>query len=198
MWDLNGLGREMAVRRDTLKFLAVGASAISLVAAAPPPAQLGSAAPASVASVAAFYDTWHSQPIWFKGGVNPAVVSQLTTILQRAPFDGFAPGPQLAAQVQAAAAQAASGKPVDVANAEQVLSSAWVQYVQAIRKPTPGMYYAYSVLAPQGTRADQILLTAAAAPSLEAYLSQTARVNPIYAQLRDTAWAEAQASGCPE
>jgi len=181
--------------RDLMKLLALGASSMAFVAAAPPPAQLGSTVPASIGSVASFYDTWHSQPIWFKNGVNPTVVSQLTTILQRSPFDGFATGPQLAAQVQAAAAQAASGKAEDLANAERVLSSAWVEYVQALKKPTAGMYYAYPVLAPQGGRADQILLTAAAAPSLEAYLSQTASVNPIYAQLRDTAWAEAQASG---
>jgi murein L,D-transpeptidase YcbB/YkuD len=57
------------------------------------------------------------------------------------------------------------------------------------------MIYAYSVLAPQGSRADQILLTAAAAPSLERYLVSTSNVNPIYARLRDAAWAEAQAAG---
>ena len=195
MWLFKHLGREMTDKRGMLKSLALGVSAMPLIAAAQAPAQLGSAVPAAAASVSTFYDTWRSQPIWFKNGVNPAVVSQLTGILQRAPFDGFATGPQLAAQVQAAAAQAASGKPEDVANAERVLSSAWVEYVQAIKKPTPGMYYAYPVLEPQGTRADQILLTAAAAPSLEAYLAQTATVNPIYAQLRDAAWAQAQASG---
>jgi murein L,D-transpeptidase YcbB/YkuD len=51
------------------------------------------------------------------------------------------------------------------------------------------------VLKPQGTRADQILLTAAAAPSLEQHIQQVSRVNPIYASIRDTAWNEAQASG---
>jgi murein L,D-transpeptidase YcbB/YkuD len=195
MWLFKHLGREMAVKRGILKVLALGASSMSLIAATQPPASLGSAAPASVASVAAFYSTWQSQPIWFKNGVNPAVVAQLTAILQRAPFDGLATGPQLAAQVQAAAAQAASGKAEDIANAERVLSSAWVDYVQAIKKPTPGMIYAYPVLQPQGSRADQILLTTAAAPSLERYLATTSAVNPIYAQLRDTAWAQAQASG---
>jgi murein L,D-transpeptidase YcbB/YkuD len=97
--------------------------------------------------------------------------------------------------VRASAAQAASGRPEDVGAAERALSSAWVQYVQAIKKPTEGMYYAYPVLAPQGSRADQILLTAAAAPSLAAYLSAASSVNPLYAQMRDTAWSEAQASG---
>lgn len=176
-----------------MKLLALGACVPALLAAAPASAQ-GVAAPAS-ATVSAFYDTWRAQPIWFKTGVNPAVVGQLTAILQRAPFDGLASGPQLAAQVQAAAAQASSGKAEDIANAERVLSTAWVQYVQAVKKPTAGMIYAYPVLQPQGSRADQILLTAAAAPSLDRYLATTANVNPIYTQLRDAAWAEAQASG---
>jgi len=193
----------MMMKRDLLKGLAIGVCASALMSAAPAEAQLGAAAPVAaqslavpvLASVSAFYDTWRAQPIWFRNGVNAAAIAQLTAILQRAPFDGLASGPQLAVQVQVAAAQAASGKPEDVANAERVLSSAWVQYVQTIKKPTTGMIYAYSVLQPQGSRADQILLTTAAAPSLERYLASAASVNAIYAQLRDTAWAQAQASG---
>jgi murein L,D-transpeptidase YcbB/YkuD len=57
------------------------------------------------------------------------------------------------------------------------------------------MIYAFPVLKPQGTRTEDILLTAAAAPSLPAYLLATSSLNPIYAQLRDTGWAKAQASG---
>ena len=48
---------------------------------------------------------------------------------------------------------------------------------------------------PQGSRADQILLTAAAAPVARSLSAGTSNVNPIYAQMRDAAWAEAQASG---
>jgi len=164
------------------------ASAASAQAIAPTGDPVGSA-------VAAFYETYHTQPIWFRGGVDDPAVVQLTAILQRAPFDGFAAGPQLALQVQAAAAQARSGNAADVAAAERVLSTAWVKYVQAVKEPTTAMIYAYPVLAPQGTRADQILLTASAAPSLQGYLASVANVNPIYAQLRDTAWAQARASG---
>lgn len=137
----------------------------------------------------------HAQPIWFRNGPDTAAIAQLTAILERAPFDGFPEGPQLAIQVQAAARQASSGNAEDIANAERVLSSAWVQYVQAIKRPTTGMIYAYPVLEPQGDRADQILLTTAAAPSLAAYLASTSDVNAIYKQLRDTGWAQAQASG---
>ena len=191
----------MGVAVNRLK-IAAGVSGLVLAVAAPVHASGagamadGQSTAVSVAtSVASFYDTFRTQPIWFRNGADAVAIAQLTAILQRAPFDGFPQGPQLAVQVQAAVAQAASGKPDDVAAAEQVLSSAWVQYVQAVRKPTAGMIYAYPVLQPQGTRADQILLTTAAAPSLATYLASVSDVNAIYKQLRDTAWTEAQASG---
>ncbi|HVL79593.1 MAG TPA: L,D-transpeptidase family protein [Sphingomicrobium sp.] len=157
------------------------------------PASAGSLPAAS--AVAAFYDTWRTQPIWFRGGAVSPAANQLVQILRRAPFDGFALGPQLAAQAEAAILQARSGNPQAIAAAERTLSTAWVAYVQALKKPTDGMIYAYPVLQPQGVRADQILLTAAAAPSLEQHLSSVSNVNPVYAQLRAAAIAEAQATG---
>ena len=152
----------------------------------------------TAAAVSAAYDTYHIQPMWFRGGVQNPAVAQLISILQRSPFDGFPEGPQLAAQVQAAVAQAASGRPEDTAAAERILSTAWVSYVQALKQPTRGMIYAFPSLKAQGTSTSSILLTAAAAPSLDQYVVNTSRLNPIYDALRDAAWAEAQASGCPE
>ena len=146
------------------------------------------------AQVAAFYQRWHNN-VWFKPGASPTALNQMVAILQRAPFDGLASGPQLAAQVQAAQAQAASGNAGAIAAADRIVSSAWVQYVQHMKQPTAGMVYAIPVLQPHGSRADQILLTAAAAPSLDAYLVQASSPNDIYARLRDTAFAQAQASG---
>jgi len=185
---------------NKLKIAALGASGLALafqpaLASAATAVDGQSAAIPVATAVAAFYDTWHAQPIWFRNGPDTAAIAQLTTILQRAPFDGFPEGPQLAEQVQAAAARANSGKPEDITEAERTLSSAWVAYVEAIKRPTTGMIYAYPVLKPQGSRADEILLTAAAAPSLSAYLVSTSDVNSIYKQLRDAGWAEAQASG---
>jgi murein L,D-transpeptidase YcbB/YkuD len=146
-------------------------------------------------AVAAVYDQFNVRPIWFKGGAPTTAVTQLAQILRRAPLDGLASGPQLAAQVEAAARQAASGNPADLKAAERMLSAAWVLYVQTIKRPTPGMIYAYDVLKPQGNRPDQILLGAASAPSLEQYLAQTAAVNPIYSSIRDAEWARMQATG---
>src|SRR5205085_9046525 len=142
----------------------------------------------------AFYDQY-KPTIWFKGGTASPAAAQLVTILRRAPIEGLSFGPQLADQVEAAMRQASTGAATDVSSAERTLSAALVTYVQALKRPTPGMIYAYQVLSPQGSRADQILLTAAAAPSLTQYLNSVATVNPIYSQLRDTAWAQAQATG---
>src|ERR1700752_698593 len=161
-----------------------------LLAAAAGLAMLASAGSAQVASasqavagvpaassVTAFYNNWTAPRIWFRNGKADPAVAQVVSILKRAPFDGLASGPDLAAQVEAAVAQAQGGKAEDVAAADRVLSTAWVAYAQQVKRPTAGMIYAYPVLQPQGARTDQILLTAAAAPSLGAYLTTVSNVN---------------------
>lgn len=177
---------------------AVAAIACALPAGAEPLAPvLEASTPAPIpimAEVAAAYGTFHIQPMWFHNGAPSPAVERLVAILRRAPFDGFSDGTQLAAQVEATAAQVA-GNPSLAPRSEQMLSSAWVRYVQALRRPTRGMIYAYSVLKPRATSAEDLLLTAAAAPSLVDYLDATSELNPVYGKLRDTAWAEAQANG---
>jgi murein L,D-transpeptidase YcbB/YkuD len=179
----------------------VTAACVAMLAAAPASAQsTPTDAATSLASpagdeVAAFYTNFKPQPIWTRAGINDAAVAQLVAILQRGPFEGFAEGPQLAAQVQSEVAQARTGDAAATAAAERSLSTVWVRYVQALKRPTPRMIYAYDYLKPQGVRAAQILLATGAAPSLERYLQDASNLNPLYAQLRDTAWAEAQATG---
>src|SRR5436309_7286937 len=142
-------GCEGNMSRSKMAALAACASA-SLIAlpalaqtAATPLEMVQSSSLPAASAVAAFYDNWHAQPIWFRNGADNPAIGELVSILQRAPFDGFADGPQLAAQVQAAAAQARSANPADRAAAERVLSTAWVEYVEALKRPTQGMIYAY-------------------------------------------------------
>ena len=182
-------------RARTTIHAAIVAAALGANSAAAQPVSSASPISSAASAVASAYETYHIKPLWLRAGVTDPAIAQLVAILQRAPFDGFAEGPQLAAQVQAVVAQASNGDAASTAAAERVLSTAWVQYVQAIKRPTSGMIYAFPVLRPQGTRADQILLTAAAAPSLSQYLVSTSNLNPIYAQLRGSAWMESQASG---
>lgn len=147
-------------------------------------------------SVAALYNQYKLKPIWFQNGGPSVAVTQLTQILRRAPIDGLGSGPEMAAQIEAAVAKAVASKSeADVAAAEQLLSSSWVLYVQTLKRPTPGMIYAYDVLKPQGTRTDQILLAATSAPSLEQHIASVAAVNPIYSGIRDAEWARIQGTG---
>ncbi len=189
------------MKPHTLRSIACAAMLFGTAAAAPafaqqavPSAPNQAASLPSAGAVTAFYNKW-STPMWFRGGVTNPAAGTLITILKRAQFDGLASGPQLASRVEAAIARASSRTPADVMAAEQTLSAAWVMYVQAIKRPTPRMIYAYPVLLPQNSRADQILLTAAASPSLDQHLVAVSNVNSIYAQIRQAAWQQDQLTG---
>jgi hypothetical protein len=178
--------------------LAASAAAIALLPAASASGQV--AVPMIMAGnaggeVAAFYQRHPGTKVWFKAGPDDAAIGRLIEILRRSPFEGLENGVELATAVEVAQTQARTGDPAAVAAAERALSQAWVQYVQLLKKPTPGMIYEVPYLAPRNSRADQILLTAAAVPSLAAHLDDVAIPNQMYAQLRDTAYEQAKLTG---
>lgn len=145
------------------------------------------AAPAVVAdsNVAPFYAARSGAPIWMRDADSRAAAAKLVEILKRAPIDGLADGPALASSVEAALA---SGTPAD----DQIISTAWVRYVQALRQPVNGVSFGDPTLQLQPPSASAILVDAAAAPSLAAYLDAVSSVNPIYASLRQDAIAGGQ------
>lgn len=181
--------------------LAVAAATTALAAAGTSSAQYYRAPVAQAplvwpnsGSVARYYAAPRTGPIWFRGGTRSLAATQLLTILHRAPLDGFASGPMLATQLQRAIAQAQSGHPAAVAQAEQLLSVAWVNYVQALRQRPPGVIYGTDQLS-RPTAVGRILYEAASAPSLQTHLAEVSNVNPFYAQLRDAAAQQAQYTG---
>jgi murein L,D-transpeptidase YcbB/YkuD len=143
----------------------------------------------------AFYASRRGAPLWLRDGPDSPAARELISVLMRAPIDGFAAGPQLAQQAQALMARASAGDQGALASADQLLSSAWVRYVQTLQRPPIGMTYADPWVAPRPQSATNILLIAAAAPSLSAHVRTVSSVNPIYAELRDAAWAQLQSSG---
>jgi murein L,D-transpeptidase YcbB/YkuD len=146
-------------------------------------------------AVSAFYASRGNAPFWLRSGADSSAARELIGALERAPLDGLANGPALAAEAQALMAHAQSGDPAALARAERLLSTAWVLYVQALQTPPAGMTYADNWVAPRRDTPGQILARAAAAPSLAAYVRSVSNVNPLYAQLRDAAWAQAQSNG---
>lgn len=166
------------------------------VAAAPVQLPYQSANLPTSGQVRAFYAGWRYAPIWFNGRQAKPAAAELVKILQRAPLDGISPGPQYAAQVQAAVNQAlATGTPEAIAFAEHTLSEALVLYAQVMKRPMTSYIFAYDYLKPKTPGADEVLRTAVGSPSLERYLSQVANPNSIYTSIRDAAWRQMQASG---
>jgi murein L,D-transpeptidase YcbB/YkuD len=144
--------------------------------------------------VAAFYAARPSG-LWLRAGADSSAAREVVAVLKRAAFDGMPEGPALAAQAELLLARAEAGDPAALAAADRTLSEAWVKYVQALETPPAGMTYADRWVTPRRDSAATILARAAAAPSLAAHVRTVSEVNPIYAELRDAAWASAQANG---
>jgi murein L,D-transpeptidase YcbB/YkuD len=155
----------------------------------------GSVAMASVPvepGVEAFYRSRGDQALWVS---QPGAAQALLAVLERAPLDGFAAGPQLANVVREALQQATGGDASARTAADRLLSSAWVRYVRTLRTPPAGMTFADPSLLPSQQDARAVLIDAASAPSLAEYVRRISSVNPVYAALRDAAWNEVQANG---
>lgn len=151
--------------------------------------------PTAVQAVDAFYASRGGAPLWLRSGANSPAANELIGILERAPLDGLNSGPALAAQAQDLIVQAQSGDKSALMAADRLLSAAWVSYVEIIQRPTSGMIYANSWAAPRRDSPMQILQRAANEAPLAGYIRSVSQVNPLYAQLRDAAWAQMQSSG---
>ncbi|MCL6697869.1 L,D-transpeptidase family protein [Sphingomonas sp. NSE70-1] len=144
--------------------------------------------------ISRFYNASKNAPIWFRSGQVEAA-PLLASVLKRSAIEGFTRGPQLAAEVEAAIAKAQTGDPAALQAADRTLSVAWIAYVQALHKPTPGMLYGEKWVTPVVPTSFSILGKALRAPSLAEHIKTISDVNPIYAGLRDAAVAEAQKPG---
>jgi murein L,D-transpeptidase YcbB/YkuD len=160
--------------------------------------QVTAAIPAAVSAgprVASSYAERRGAPLWFADGPDSPAARELLSVLRRAPLDGLASGPLLAGQAEALIARAGAGDKAALTAADQLLSSAWVRYVETLRRTPAGMVYADRWIAPRPVGGEDTLMLAAAAPSLAEYVRATANLNPFYQSLRDAAWSQFQASG---
>ena len=176
----------------SIKYVARGAAALSLIAAALVTANSTPAAALSSRSVSAnpdssgvtdFYRARGGAPLWFAPTSGNAA-QQLLQLLSTARADNLNPkryhGNALAKAVQAAA----SGNPVAVQRAEAMLSQDFVTYARDLEHDPHGIIYVDSELRPTPPSGMTVLNQAAAAPSLATYVGKMGWMNPIYAQLR--------------
>lgn len=157
---------------------------VAPTAVAKPPAALP-AAPVADSNVAPFYAAHPATLVWLRDGDSRAAAAKLVEILKRAPVDGLADGPAIASSVESALT---SGTPAD----DQIISTAWVRYVQALKRPVTGISYGDPALQLHPPSATDILSDAHAAPSLAAYLDSVSSVNPLYSALRQDAISAGQ------
>jgi murein L,D-transpeptidase YcbB/YkuD len=135
--------------------------------------------------VAPFYAAHPGTLLWLRDAGGRAAATNLAGLLKDAAVDGLAEGPALAASVEAALA---AGTP----DGDRTVSTAWVRYVQALRRPVEGVSFGDPALQLKPPSAREILADALAAPSLAAHVDAVASVNPFYAALRDRAIASGQ------
>ena len=179
-------------------FAALMATGVPVTAVADSPVlQAGAGMQGSLpaaSAVAHYYDARRIAPIWFKTGQGADAANQLVNILKQAPIEGLSIPADLAARAEAAVAKA-QANPAAAAEADRLLSTAWVAYVQALSAPTHGMIYADSFVMPRTPSAELVLARLAAAPTLAAHLKSVSDVNPIYAALRSAAIEQAKLPG---
>ena len=178
----------------------VGAAPAEAKKKAPPPAPVAApqvAVPNSPNGTAVryFYERRNYTPVWFKPGAGDEAIGLLLSVLRRAPIDGMANGPQVAASVEAAVAAARAGDPLKHKEAELALSAAWVDYVSALQRPNNNVIWGDPSLVLKPSHPERILALLSAAPSVASHLQSVSSVNTIYAKLREVAVTEAAANG---
>ena len=87
------------------------------VSAASPerPAQSSINSASADQAVSNFYASHRNAPLWLRSGADSSAARELIGALARAPLDGLASGPALAAEAQALMARAQSGDPTALA-----------------------------------------------------------------------------------
>ena len=184
--------QRMIFKSATFAALALATVGAASAQVSPTPATSSLLSPGAQAhdDYARFYAASKNAPIWFRSGQTEAG-AELLNMLRRSPIEGFARGPQLAVEVEAAIAKAQSGDAAALLEADKALSRAWVAYVQALHAPTPGMLYGEKWVTPTPPTTFGVLAKALRAPVLVDHMRSVAAVNPIYSALRDAALKEA-------
>ena len=141
-------------------------------------------APARGESLADFYAARGGRPLWLRDGERAGVEPLLLLdYLRTAEADGLNPRTYRVSQLAMAIRTART--PGQIRKADMLLSQAFVAYVDDLKRaPTGGMIWVDPELRPKAPSPRDLLDAAAAAPSLQAYLSDMRWMHPIYAGLR--------------
>ena len=135
-----------------------------------------------------FYSARKDAPLWMSSREAQLALVQL---LRDAPIDGFARGPSLAVQIEAAVAAAQAGNADAAKTADKMMSQALIDYAQSLHQSMPGMTYGDNWVRPRAPTGESVLAQASRAASLADHVRSVPNLNPVYAGLRQAALPEA-------
>ncbi len=199
---MNSVSKMRAGPHPARTFSKLGGVAAALVLAAAPLASLAAAPVAAQASswntngaaIADFYRARGGRPLWLAPQSGAAAYAMLG-LLNGASVDGLNPNRYQAGKVAAAMRAARNGDARAVNRAETLLSQAFIAYARDLRRaPNLGIVYVDRELVPGPPMARALLEQAAAAPSLEAFVTRMEWMNPAYGQLRRALTSRAYSS----
>lgn len=199
---MNSVSKMRAGPRPARNFSKLGGVAAALVLAAAPLASLAAAPAAAQASswntngaaITDFYRARGGRPLWLAPQSGAAAQAMLG-LLNGASVDGLNPNRYQAGKVAAAMRAARNGDARAVNRAETLLNQAFIAYARDLRRaPNLGIVYVDRELVPGPPMARALLEQAAAAPSLEAFVTRMDWMNPAYGQLRRALTSRAYSS----
>lgn len=169
-----------------------GVAAALVLAAAPLPSFAATSTTAAAAQLTAshgagvndFYRARGGRPLWLapQSGTSAQLMLGLLT---SASADGLNPNRYQVRKIASALRAAGRGDLRAVSRAESMLSQAFVSYATDLRRaPSLGIVYVDPELRPVTPPARQLLDSASAAPSLEAFVDSMGWMHPTYGQLR--------------
>jgi murein L,D-transpeptidase YcbB/YkuD len=182
-------------RRPVHIFYRIGGIATAIVLALTPlsPAEAKKPKPAPVAAaqpqvvdqtVAGFYRSRNGAPLWLAPNAGDAA-EQLIVALSSARADGLDPDTYHVSSLNDAIRKAWGRDRKAILAADEQLSEAFVAYVRDLRRGSDGgLTFVDPQLRPSPPSPLAILLEAAMAPSLSAYVKSTGWMHPIYGELR--------------
>jgi len=149
------------------------------------PAKTAVAQPIAGDSVADFYRARSDSPLWLTASAGNAA-QRLFLLLSNARLDGLDPAAYRLGAIQEALQAASRGDRKAVAQADRLLSDAFVAYARDLRRdPGLGIIYVDPQLKPATPTPRALLNQAASAASLADYVADLGWMNPIYGQLRN-------------
>ena len=132
-----------------------------------------------------FYASRNGEPLWFNRQNEGAAAQMLIELIRDARADGLDPDNYAPQEVEQALQALWSSNPDSIHRADRLLSEVFVAFARDMRRPPAiDMIWVDPELRPSAFSPRQLLDAAAAAPSLDRYVSDMGWMNPIYAGLR--------------